>query len=56
VEQVTSVEVLSSTRVRLTLAELKAGYVYDIRVRNIAIDDVSLFPAEAFYTMSRIPQ
>jgi mono/diheme cytochrome c family protein/glucose/arabinose dehydrogenase len=56
IESVTKVEVLSPTRVRLTLAELKAGFVYDIRVRNIALGDASLFPAEAFYTMREIPQ
>jgi mono/diheme cytochrome c family protein len=54
-ERVVNVEVVSPTRVRLQLAELREGFVYEIRVRNIAKSGETFFPAEAFYTMRAIP-
>lgn len=54
-ERVVGVEVVSPTQVRITLAELKKGFVYEIRVKNIATDGQMFYPAEAFYTMRAIP-
>jgi cbb3-type cytochrome oxidase cytochrome c subunit/glucose/arabinose dehydrogenase len=56
VENVVRVEVVSPTRVRLHLAQLKPGFVYDIRVRNIAAGNQPFFPAEAFYSMQSVPE
>lgn len=55
-ERLTKVEVMSPMQVRLTLPELRQGYTYEIRVKNIAVDGESFFPAEAFYTMRQVPR
>ncbi len=41
--------------VRLTVEALRAGFVYDIRIRNLNADDSTFFPAEAYYTLRTIP-
>jgi hypothetical protein len=56
VERVDRVDVISPTRVRLRLSELRKGYVYEIRVRNVAKNAEPFFPAEAFYTLRAIPE
>ena len=45
----------TGNRVRLELSKLRAGYVYELRLKNIAQDGGEFFPAEAFYTMRAIP-
>ncbi|MGE0759001.1 MAG: hypothetical protein AB7O38_18430, partial [Pirellulaceae bacterium] len=43
-------------RASLTLRELRAGFVYELHVRNLAQPDQRFFPAEAHYTLRQIPQ
>ena len=43
-------------RVQLELETLRAGYVYELRLKNIAQDGGEFYPAEAFYTMRVIPE
>ncbi len=52
-EKVTTVDLASNGRgARIRLAEMRRGYVYEIRVRNLANE---FHPAEAHYTMRSIP-
>ena len=41
--------------IRLSLEELRAGFVYDLKIRNLNADDSVFFPAEAYYTLRTIP-
>ncbi len=41
--------------VRLTFSELRPGFVYEFRLRNLAGDGKQFFPAEAYYTLHKIP-
>lgn len=41
--------------VRLNLEELREGFVYDLKIRNLNADDSVFFPAEAYYTLRTIP-
>jgi hypothetical protein len=41
--------------VRVRLPELRESYVYDIRLKRLVPDGQPFFPAEAFYTLNRIP-
>ena len=55
-EQVKRVRVAADARsVVLTLDELRADFLYDIHVAGIAPDGGSLWPADAYYTLNRIP-
>jgi hypothetical protein len=38
------------------LAELREGYVYELRLENLAGDDRPFFPSEAHYTLHRAPR
>ena len=42
--------------VDLVLDQLRAGFVYAFRVRPLTDDDDAFYPAEAFYTLRRIPR
>ena len=44
-----------STRVKLRLKDLRADSVYELRVGAVAGPSTKLFPAEAHYTMKRVP-
>ena len=51
-EQIESVEVSEDGRqVFLNLAELRRGYVYELRLRNLNKDGALFHPAEAFYSL-----
>ena len=41
--------------IRLSLEELREGFVYDLKIRNLNADDSVFFPAEAYYTLRTIP-
>ena len=41
--------------VRITVDALKAGFCYEFHLSNFAEKDKTFFPAEAFYTMKRVP-
>lgn len=43
-------------QVRLTLDKMKQGFVYEFHLRSLAPAGESWFPAEAFYTLKRVPQ
>lgn len=42
--------------VRLRMGEMRAGHVYEIRVRSLAAEGERFHPAEAFYSLTRIPR
>lgn len=51
-ETIVSVELSSDTRsARLRLARLRPGFVYELRVANLARSNQTFFPAEAYYTL-----
>jgi mono/diheme cytochrome c family protein len=55
-ERITAVRVSVEGRVvHLSLAEMRAGFVYDIRIRNLTPNDSTFFPAEAYYTLRKVP-
>ena len=41
--------------VTIELAALIAGHVYELRTKNLAPSEETFFPAEAHYTMRRVP-
>ncbi len=43
-------------RVTLRLGELRAGYVYEFRLRNLSPGEAEFHPAEAHYTMRVVPK
>jgi len=42
-------------QVRLTLDKMKQGFVYEFHLRSLAPAGEPFFPAEAFYTLKRVP-
>jgi len=34
---------------------MRAGFVYDVRIRNLTPNDSTFFPAEAYYTLRKVP-
>ena len=40
----------------LTLKQLRAGFLYDIHVGPIGIQNAPLWPADAYYTLNEIPE
>ena len=57
IESVAAVEVAADVgHVELRIDELRAGYVYEIRVNSLVGDKGRFFPAEAYYTLQRIPE
>jgi len=56
-ERIESVEVASDTNeVTIHLGELREGYVYELRLENLAGADRPFFPSEAHYTLHRVPR
>jgi hypothetical protein len=49
-----------ATFVDIELAEMRAGFVYEFHLRNLALQDsnssTTFFPAEAYYTLNVVPQ
>lgn len=43
-------------QVRLTLDKMKQGFVYEFHLRSLAPAGEPWFPAEAFYTLKRVPR
>jgi len=41
---------------RVALDRLREGFVYEIRIRNLTADKDRFHPAEAFYTLRKIPE
>jgi hypothetical protein len=41
--------------VRLTLEEMRPGFVYDVAIGPIGPDDVPAYPTIAFYTLNTVP-
>ena len=55
-DPITAIEVARDRMsVQLTLAEFREGFVYDIRVRNLTMGQETFFPAEAYYTLRKVP-
>jgi mono/diheme cytochrome c family protein len=44
------------TSVLLRLKQLRAGYVYEIKLSSLVENDEAFHPAEAYYTMRQVPQ
>jgi hypothetical protein len=56
-EKVVGVAVAAGARrVNLTLAELRPGFVYELRLRNLARGGAEFHPSEAHYTMRVVPK
>jgi mono/diheme cytochrome c family protein len=56
-EKVTGITVAPDARqVTLQLAEMRAGFVYELRLKNLAVDGGEFHPAEAHYTLRVIPK
>jgi mono/diheme cytochrome c family protein len=55
-EKVASITIRDDGRqAKLTLGELREGFVYELRLKPLAKGDGSFFPAEAHYTLRVIP-
>jgi hypothetical protein len=56
-EKVTGVQVAADARrVTLTLAELRPGFVYEFRLKNLAPGGEEFHPAETHYTLRVLPK
>lgn len=56
-EKVTHVEVVADARrVMLKLAEMRPGFVYELRLKNLAAGGGDFHPAEAHYTLQVVPK
>lgn len=57
VEMVRNVQVIDNGRaVQLEFDKLRPGYVYELRLKNLAPSEGLFFPDEAFYTLNEIPR
>jgi mono/diheme cytochrome c family protein len=56
VRVISAVPSADGRQVRLTLDKMKQGFVYEFHLRSLAPAGESWFPAEAFYTLKRVPQ
>ncbi|MEC9095496.1 MAG: hypothetical protein VX776_02620, partial [Planctomycetota bacterium] len=55
-DRITSLKVAEDCMsVQLNIDELREGFVYDIKIRNLNADNSTFFPAEAYYTLRTIP-
>lgn len=55
-EAIQSVEVSADgRRARLRLNRMRAGFVYELQLKNLAPQGAEFFPAEAYYSLRRIP-
>ena len=43
-------------RLGLKLAELRPGFVYEFRLKNLAPANAEFHPAEAYYTLRAVPE
>jgi hypothetical protein len=56
-EKVTAVSIAADARrVTLKLAEMRPGFVYELRLKNLAPSGGDFFPAEAHYTLRVVPK
>jgi hypothetical protein len=56
-EKVIGVNVSSDARrVTLKLAEMRPGFVYELRLKNLALGGGDFHPAEAYYTLRVVPK
>jgi mono/diheme cytochrome c family protein len=56
-EKVTGVDISSDARtVKLKLAEMRPGFVYELRLQNLAPGGSDFHPAEAHYTLNVVPK
>jgi hypothetical protein len=56
-EKLASVQVSDEgKRVTLTLAEMRTGFVYELRMKNLAPKNAMFHPDEAHYTLRQIPE
>ena len=56
-EKVIGVDVSSDARrVTLKLAEMRPGFVYELRLKNLAPGGGEFHPAEAYYTLRVVPR
>jgi hypothetical protein len=56
-EQVAGVHIAKyGRRVEIVLDEMRAGYVYELHLKNLAAGAGEFFPAEAHYTLRAIPE
>ena len=42
-------------RVKIQMQRMREGYVYEIRLKNLAGESRPFFPSEAYYTLRRVP-
>lgn len=57
VESIRAVHVVADARsVTLTVDKLRAGFVYELNLRNLSPENGQFFPAQAHYTMRVIPE
>jgi len=55
-DRIASVQVSpDARRVTLQLAELHEGFVYELRMKNLATGKQTFFPAEAYFTLRKVP-
>lgn len=55
-DRITSLKVAEDCMsVQLNIDELREGFVYDIKIRNLNADNSTFFPAEAYYTLRTVP-
>tara|TARA_B100000945_G_scaffold319520_1_gene326924 strand:- start:5171 stop:9409 length:4239 start_codon:yes stop_codon:yes gene_type:complete len=55
-DRITSLTVApDSLSVQLNIEEFRAGFIYDLKLRNLNADESIFFPAEAYYTLRTIP-
>ncbi len=56
VEKITALRVTDDGKqVAIVLGQLRLGYVYHFRLKNLSAGGEEFFPAEAFFTLRRIP-
>lgn len=56
-ERITRVSVSGDgLAVTLSLPDLRPGYVYEFHLKNLAPDEGTFFPSEAYYTLRKVPR
>jgi hypothetical protein len=59
IEKITRVKLIEQTAtgatVQLELDSLRPGHVYELRLKNLTAKAASFFPAEAYFTLRKIP-
>lgn len=55
-DRVTAAQVApDARRVTIQIAELREGFVYELRMKNMAIGKQTFFPSEAYFTLRKVP-